>query len=116
MAVLASLLIAAGSAAAQTGLWVANENSPTLAEFQGALKGGSQSPNGLIKDSNDLAGASTIAFDQNENLWETNFNANTITELAASEWETDATEKHSHPAASVTISEDTGGNLDGPDK
>ncbi|MGA8644485.1 MAG: hypothetical protein WB650_21465 [Candidatus Binatus sp.] len=115
MAVLAGLLLAAGSAAAQTGLWVANENSSTLAEFQSTLKGGSQSPNGLIKDSNDLAGASTIAFDQNENLWVTNFNANTITEFPHSEWETDAVEKHSHPAASVTISEDAGGNLDGPE-
>lgn len=115
MAVLIGLLIAAGSAAAQTGLWLANENSPTLAEFQGTLKSGSKSPHGLINDANDLDGASTIAFDQNENLWVTNFNANSITEFSESELETDATGKHSHPAATITISEDAGHNLDGPE-
>jgi hypothetical protein len=43
MTLLVSILICAGSATAQTGLWVANENSPTLAEFQGSLKSGSKS-------------------------------------------------------------------------
>ncbi len=114
-AVLVGLLIAAGSAAAQTGLWLANENSPTLAEFQGTLKSGSKSPDGLIDDANDLDGTSTIAFDQNENLWVTNFNANSITEFSESEWEKDAVEKHSHPSATITISEDAGHNLDGPE-
>jgi len=115
IAALAVALIAAGSAAAQNGLWIANENSPTLAEFQGTLKSGSRSPNGLINDTNDLDGASTIAFDQNENLWVTNFNVNTITEFTKSVWQADARKKHSHPAAAVTISEDVGGHLDGPE-
>lgn len=115
MAAMAGLLVAAGSAAAQSSLWIANENSPTLAEFQGALKSGSDKPHGLISDVNDLDGSSTIAFDQNENLWVTNFNANSITEFAKSEWQADSVNKHSHPAAVITISEDAGENLDGPE-
>lgn len=112
---LVGLLIAAGNAAAQNGLWVANENSPTLAEFQGSLKGGSTTPQGLIKDANDIGGASTIAFDQDDNLWVTNFNTNSIIEFSQSEWQTDAPKKKSHPSATITISEDAGGHLDGPE-
>jgi len=115
MAALAAVLITAGSAAAQTGLWMANEDSPTLAEFQGSLKSGSKSPSGLINDTNDLDGASTIAFDQNENLWVTNFNVNTITEFTKSVWQADAGKKHSHPAAAITISQDAGRHLHGPE-
>jgi sugar lactone lactonase YvrE len=115
MAALAGVLIAAGSAAAQNGLWIANENSPTLAEFQAGFKSGSTSPQGLIKDGNDLDGSSTIAFDQNENLWVTNFDGSTITEFTKSVWQADARKKRSHPAPAVTISEDVGSNLNGPE-
>jgi ligand-binding sensor domain-containing protein len=115
MAVVVLLLLAAGKAAAQNGLWVANANSPTLAEFQGSLKSGSTSPQGLIKDKKDINGASTIAFDQDDNLWVTNYNGNSITEFPESEWQTDAVKKHSHPAATVTISQDVGGHLDAPE-
>jgi sugar lactone lactonase YvrE len=114
-AAMAALLIAAGSAAAQSTLWVANEGSPTLAAFQGSLKSGSAKPHGLINDVNDLDGSSTIAFDQNQNLWVTNFSANTIAEFAKSQWQADAVNKHSQPAAVITINEDAGENLDGPE-
>jgi hypothetical protein len=114
IAIVVGGLISARAAAAGD-LWVANEGSPTLAEFQGTLKSGSKTPHGLIDDINDLDGSSTIAFDQNENLWVTNYNANSITEFSKSEWETDAAKKHSDPAAVITISEDAGENLDAPE-
>ncbi len=85
-AVLFGQLIASGTVAAG-GLWVANEGSPTLAVFQGPLKRGPKRPHGLIDDINDLDGSSTIAFDRNENLWVTNYNANSISEFTKSEWE-----------------------------
>lgn len=113
-AVLFGLLIASGNVAAG-GLWIANEGSPTLAVFQGTLKSGSKKPHGLINDINDLDGSSTIAFDRNENLWVTNYNANSISEFTKSEWQNEAVKKNSNPAAVITISEDIGGNLNAPE-
>jgi sugar lactone lactonase YvrE len=111
-AALVGLLIATGDAAAG-GLWVANANSPTLAEFQGGLKSGSKPPSILLNDSNDLDGSSTIAF-HNGNLWVTNFNSNTIVEFTQPQ----VSRKKKHPAdptVVVTISEDGGSNLAGPE-
>lgn len=111
-AVLFGLLIASGNAVAE-GLWVANENSPTLAEFQGGLKSGSKTPNILLDDNNDLDGSSTIAF-HNGNLWVTNFNSNTI--VAFTQPQVIKKKKlQAEPIALVTISEDPGSNLDGPE-
>src|SRR6266403_913840 len=76
MAVLIGLLMATGNAAA--GLWVANENSNTLADFEGKLKSGATKPHRVLNDSAHLDGPSTIAFDGNGSLWVTNFNSNTI--------------------------------------
>jgi uncharacterized protein YjiK len=111
-AVLFGLLIVTGNASASS-LWVANENSPTIADFQGVLKSGSKPPKILLNDSNDLDGASTVAF-HGGNLWVTNFNSNTIVEFAQPQ----VTKKKKHPAdpiALVTISEDGGGSLNGPE-
>jgi sugar lactone lactonase YvrE len=113
--VLLGLLIASGNVAAASPLWVANEGSPTLAEFQGTLKSGSKKPHGMINDINDLDGSSTIAFDRNENLWVTNYDANSITEFTKSEWQKDSVKKNSDPAAVITINEDAGQNLDAPE-
>ena len=112
MTVAFGLLISAGTAAA-SGLWVANENSTTLAEFQGTLKSGAKAPQLLVNDSNDLDGSSTIAF-HNGNLWVTNFNSNTIVEFAQPQ----VSKKKKHgvsPTVLVTISEDGGSNLNGPE-
>jgi sugar lactone lactonase YvrE len=45
----------------------------------------------------------------------TNFNGQSITEFSKSEWQADAGEKKSHPKATITISQDPGGHLDGPE-
>ena len=113
MAALLGLLLAAGNAEAENALWMANENSPTLAEFQGTLKSGSKKPYGLINDAYDLDAASTIAFDQNGNLWVTNFHANSISEFTNSQW--GEARKHQRPTAAATISEDPGNFLNGPE-
>ena len=55
-AVLIGLLITTGNARA-AGLWVANENSNTLTEFQGNIK----KPHRQLKDTVDLDGPSTVA-------------------------------------------------------
>lgn len=107
------LFLLAGNAAAQNALWIANSNVPTLAEYQGKLKSGAKAADHLLDDPKDLGGPSTIAFDQNENLWVTNYNSNTITEFTKSVWQ--GLKKHSHPAAAVTISQDSGALLHGPE-
>ena len=106
-AVLIGLLITTGNARA-AGLWVANENSNTLTEFQGNIK----KPHRQLKDTVDLDGPSTVAFDSGGNLWVTNFNGNTIFEYTQSQIQ--KLKKHV-PTPAVTISEDNGSNLSGPE-
>ena len=108
--ILVGTLIAAGTATAAQGLWVANSRS--LAEFQGTLKSGG-TPAHTINRSKDLNGSSTIAFDRNGNLWVTNFNTNTIVEFTRSQIR--ALKAHPAPRANKTMSEDAGNNLDGPE-
>jgi len=108
-ALIAGMLFAAGSAAAAT-LWVANENSPTLLEFPTKLK---SSKARIINDSTDLDGASTIAF-HGGNLWVTDFNSNQIVEFAPPP-HTKKSKKNISPSPVAIISQDTGGNLDGPE-
>ena len=98
----------AGNAAAST-LWVANANSPTLVEFPGKLK---SSKARIIGDSNDLDGASTIAF-HGGSLWVTSFNSNTIVEFAPPQGKKSKKNISLTPVA--IISQDIGGNLDGPE-
>jgi len=109
-AILAGVLIAAGDKAAAQGLWVAN--TQTLAEFQGTLTSGRTQAH-RINRSKDLDGSSTIAFDKNGNLWVTNYNTSRIVEFRKSqiEW----LRINRAPQAAVTISEDAGNNLDGPE-
>lgn len=106
-AVMIGLLITAGNAAA-SGLWVANANSNTIAEFQGQLI----KPHRVLNDTNDLDGPSTVAFDSGGNLWVTNFNSNSIFKYKPSRIK--KLKKHI-PKPAVTISEDTGSNLNGPE-
>ena len=107
-AVLIGLLITTGNARAAGGLWVANENSNKLTEFQGNIK----KPHRMLKDTADLDGPSTIAFDSGGNLWVTNFNGNSIFEYTPSQLH--KLKKHV-PTPAVTISEDPGSNLSGPE-
>lgn len=109
MAIVICVLIFAGDAVAQ-GLWVANSHS--LAEFQGTLNSGRTVAHGINR-SNDLDGSSTIAFDKNDNLWVTNYNTNTIVEFRKAQIK--ALRTNRAPQAAVTISEDSGNNLDGPE-
>jgi hypothetical protein len=110
-AALAGLLFMAGHAIAGS-LWVANEGSPTITEFNSELKD-SKHAHRIIDDINDLDGSSTIAF-QGGNLWVTNFDGNTITEFSQSQL--NSLKAHtSDLTVAVTISEDAGNFLDGPE-
>jgi len=106
---MAGAVIFAGDAAAK-GLWVAN--SSTLAEFQGSLKSGPTTAH-RVNSSADLNGSSTIAFDRKGNLWVTNFNTNQIVEFEKSQIR--ALKTNATPTASVTIAEDAGSVLNGPE-
>jgi sugar lactone lactonase YvrE len=104
---LAGVLFACGIAAAGQGLWV--PNALTVAEFQGKnLK----KPH-RINRSADISGANAVEFDRAGNVWITQFNPNTITEFTRAQFR--AAKKHPTPHAVVTISEDGGSNLDGPE-
>jgi hypothetical protein len=103
------LFDARGAAAAALGLWVPNEDSSTLSEFQGPL---SNRPH-RINRSADLSGCSTIAFDQSSNLWESNFSSNSIVEFTKAQ--IGALGRDSAPSAAVTISQDAGGALNAPE-
>jgi streptogramin lyase len=104
------LFDARGAAAAPAfALWVPNANSSTLSEFQGALTAGVH----RINRSSDLDGSSTIAFDNSGDLWESNFNTNSIVEFTKAQ--IGALARNSAPSAIVTIAEDGGGNLNGPE-
>jgi sugar lactone lactonase YvrE len=108
-ALLLSLLFNTRVAVAAQGLWVANENSSTIVEFQGVM---TARPH-RINSSADLDGSSTVAFDQNGNLWESNFNTNSIVEFTNSQIK--GLKSNPAPSATVTISQDSGGLLDGPE-
>lgn len=108
-ALLSGLLLDARSAAAARGLWVANGDSSTVAEFQGLA---TARPHRII-NSADLDGSSTVAFDQDGNLWESNFNTNSIVEFTNSQIRN--LKKNRAPSATVTISQDAGGALNGPE-
>jgi ligand-binding sensor domain-containing protein len=105
-AVMIGLFITTSSAMA-AGLWVANANSNTIAEYQGKLK----KPHRVLNDTNDLDGPSTVAFNGG-NLWVTNFNANSIFMYTSKQIK--KLKKHT-PTPTVIISEDTGSNLSGPE-
>jgi sugar lactone lactonase YvrE len=105
-AVAISLLMMTGNAMA-AGLWVANADSNTIAEYQGKLK----KPHRQLKDTNDLDGPSTVAFNGG-NLWVSNFNSNSIFKYTSKQIK--KLQKHV-PTPTVVISEDTGSNLDGPE-
>ena len=98
-----------GAAASGLALWVPNENSSTITEFQGTLAAGVHRTN----RSADLDGSSTIAFDSSGNLWESNFNGNSIVEFTQAQIR--ALRRNPAPSANVIISEDGGGTLNGPE-
>ena len=109
-AVLIGLLCdARGATAAGLALWVPNEGSSAITEFQGSLTAGVHRAN----RSNDLDGSSTIAFDSAGNLWESNFNGNSIVEFTREQIRD--LRRTPAPSASVIIAEDGGGNLNGPE-
>ena len=106
VAVAIGLLMMTGNAMA-AGLWVANADSDTIAEYQGKLK----KPHRQLKDTNDLDGPSTVAFNGG-NLWVTNFNSSSIFMYTSTQIK--KLKKHT-PTPTVIISEDTGSNLSGPE-
>jgi streptogramin lyase len=110
-ALLLVLLCDVRGAAAASGfaLWVPNEDSSTITEFQGRLAAGVH----RVNRSPDLDGSSTIAFDNNGNLWESNFNGNSIVEFTQAQ--ISALRRNPAPSATVIISEDGGGTLNGPE-
>ena len=106
VAIAIGLLMITGNAMA-AGLWVANANSDTIAEYQGKLK----KPHRVLNDTNDLDGPSTVAF-HGGNLWVSNFNSNSIFMYTSKQIK--KLKKHV-PTPTVVISEDTGSNLSGPE-
>src|SRR6266850_2824737 len=106
-AIAIGLLMMTGNAVA-AGLWVANANSNTIAEFQGKLK----KPHRTLNDSADLDGPSTVVFGGGGNLWVSNFNSNSIFMYTPKQIK--KLKKHV-PTPTVIISQDTGGNLSGPE-
>jgi len=102
---LAAMLLTVGTAAA-AALWV--PNAASLSEFGPNIKKPFR-----INLSPDLSGVNAVAFDSSNNIWVTNFNPNTIVMFTQSQMNS-ATKKR-RPRASITISEDSGGNLDGPE-
>ncbi len=106
-ALMLGLLITTSNAMA-AGLWVANANSNTIAEYQGKLK----KPHRVLNDTADLDGPSTVAFDSGGNLWVTNFNTNSLFKYTPSQIKK---LKKRVPTPTVIISQDTGGNLSGPE-
>ena len=98
-----------GAAASGFALWVPNEDSSTITEFQGRLAAGVH----RVNRSPDLDGSSTIAFDSDGNLWESNFNSNSIVEFTKAQIRD--LRRNPAPSATVIISEDGGGNLNGPE-
>jgi len=111
VAIVLTIASTAASASAR-GLWVPNENSSTLTEFQGILQSGSTAPH-RINSGNDLDGSSCVAFDHKGNLWESNFNSNSIVEYTKAQ--IGALKTNSTPTAIVTIGKDSGSFLNGPD-
>jgi sugar lactone lactonase YvrE len=105
-AVMIGLLLTTSNAMAK-GLWVANADSNTIAEYEGKLK----KPHRVLNDTTDLDGPSTVAF-HGGNLWVTNFNSNSIFMYTSKQIK--KLKKHV-PTPTVIISQDTGANLAGPE-
>jgi hypothetical protein len=113
IAVLVALFSAAGNASAR-GLYVPNENSGTVSEFQGVLQSGTTPPH-RINSSADLNGngPSSVAFDRKGSMWVSDFFTNSIVGFPRSQ--INALKTISGPAATIIISEDVGQNLNGPE-
>lgn len=113
LAAVVALLVTYGNAGAR-GLYVPNENSGTVSEFQGALRSGTTPPH-RINASPDLrgGGASTVAFDRKGNMWVSNFFNNSIVGFTKSKVR--ALKTNAAPYADIIIAEDDGGNLNGPE-
>jgi len=110
---LVALLGTSGNAAA-SGLYVPNENSGTVSEFQGVLESGTTPPH-RVDSSNDMTGGgpSTVAFDSKGNMWVSDFFNNSIVQFSKSQIA--ALKTNSAPTARIVIAEDDGDNLNGPE-
>ncbi len=113
VAVLIALLGNNGKAWAR-GLYVPNENSGTVSEFQGALKSGTTPPH-LVNSSTDLngAGPSTVAFDRKGTMWVSDYFTNSIVGFYHSAVRT--LRSNAAPDANIVINQDDGRNLNGPE-
>lgn len=113
LAALIALLGGGGDAGAR-GLYVPNENSGTVSEFQGALRSGTTPPHRL-NASPDLSGGgpSTVAFDRKGNMWVSDYFLNAIVGFTKSNVR--ALKLSAAPNANIVIAQDGGQNLNGPE-
>jgi streptogramin lyase len=113
IAALIALLGNNGNALAQ-GLYVPNENSGTVSEFQGVLKSGTTPPH-RVNTSPDLIGGgpSTVAFDRKGIMWVSDYFTSTIVGFKHTAVMT--LKSNGAPDANIVINQDVGGNLNGPE-
>ncbi len=110
LAVSAVILLGARLGIAAEGLYV--PNATNVAEYQGRIKSNKKAHR--INRSTDIASGNAVAFDRSGNVWVTNFDGDSIIKFSLGQFRA-AKGRRSAPSALVTISQDGGRHLSGPE-